>query len=223
MILAISTDDVHASDSKAIALTLKITGKVMFRKTGVQKATLLKFGTPLDDGDWIGTGDDGFAVLIFADDKSQIKLRPDTEVVINGKRDEKSNIAKRISMNIGEINAKVKKQRGTLEIATPTSVASVKGTDFWVIVSEDGTTEVLTIDGLVELLNKISGKVVEVSSGRKGTSDSQGGNTVTPSTSEDIPEGPESEIEVPEKIEIDVQDKDGRSRTIIIHYNRESE
>jgi len=217
-----SSGESHASASKAIALTLRISGKVMLRKTGNKKAVPLKFGTPLDDGDWIGTGNDGSVTIVFADDKSQIKIRPNTEIVINGKRDKRSNIAKRISMDIGKIYAKVTKQQCTFEIATPTSVASVKGTEFWMLVSENGLTEVLTMEGLVELLNKISGKVVEVSSGNKGTSDSQGGSTVTPSAPEEIPEDPEKDVNIPERIEIEVQDKDGRSRTIIIQYTEES-
>jgi hypothetical protein len=218
IMLTLSMCNLFASADKAIALTMKVTGEVMHRKSGADKATPLKFGTPLDDGDWISTSEDGFAILIFADDKSQIKLRPNTEVVIKGKRDADANISKRIEMEIGEVFSKVKQQRGTLEIVTPTSVASVKGTEFWIIVNEDGTTEILTLEGLVELMNRVSGKTVDVSQGNTGTSDANGGNNVTPTGPSDTPPEPESDMEIPEKIEIDVRDKDGRNRTIIIQY-----
>ena len=33
----------------------KVTGEVMHRKSGADEASPLKFGTPLDDGDWIST------------------------------------------------------------------------------------------------------------------------------------------------------------------------
>ena len=198
---------------------MKVTGDVGLRKADADKTAPLKFGTPLDDGDRIKTGDDGFAILIFADDKSQIKLRPNTEVVINGKRDAQSNIAKRISMEVGEIFTRVDKQRGSLEVVTPTSVASVKGTECWVVVHEDGTTEVLTLKGLVRLMNLISGKIVDVSSGQHGISDPQGGNVVNPTNPADIPEEPEDrDVKMPHTLLIQVQDTDGRTRTIIIQY-----
>ncbi|NQU05612.1 MAG: FecR domain-containing protein [Calditrichaeota bacterium] len=218
LMLALTTSSLFASANKAIALTLKVTGEAMHRKSGADKATPLKFGTPLDDGDWISTSENGFAILIFADDKSQIKLRPNTEVVIKGKRDKDANISKRIEMEIGEVFTRVKQQRGALEIVTPTSVASVKGTEFWILVNEDGTTEVLTMEGLVELMNRVSGKSVNVGSGEKGTSDADGGNTVTPSDSDETPSEPEGDMKIPDIIEIDIRDKDGRNRSIIIQY-----
>ncbi len=219
----ISTGDALASSSKAIALTLKVTGDVKVQKTGADKAVPLNFGTPLDDGDKIRTGEDGFVSLIFADDKSQIKLRPNTEVVINGKRDAQSNITKRITMEIGEVFARVEKQRGTLEVATPTSVASVKGTEFWVVVDENGTTTVYTIQGLIELLNRVSGTVVEVAPGQQGTSDPQGGNEVGEGTPGDDLQEPEDEGEMPRTMEIYLKDPDGRTRTVIIQYLEEAE
>ncbi len=219
LIIGICAEDLHASASKAIALTLKVTGDVDLRKVGVDKTAPLKFGTPLDDGDQIKTGDDGFAILIFADDKSQIKLRPNTEIEINGKRDAQSNIAKRISMEVGEMFTRVDKLRGSLEIVTPTSVASVKGTEWWVVVHEDGTTEVLTLKGVVRLMNLISGKIVDVFSGQHGISDSHGGNEVNTTNPADIPEEPEGQdVEMPHSLLIQVQDPDGRTRTIMIQY-----
>jgi len=223
LMLALSMRYLFASTNKAIALTLKVTGEVMHRKSDADKATNLKFGTPLDDGDWISTSENGFAILIFADDKSQIKLRPNTEVVIKGKRDDDANISKRIEMEIGEIFTRVKQQRGALEIVTPTSVASVKGTEFWTFVNEDGNTDVLTLEGRIELLNRISGKTVDVASGEKGISDAEGGNIVIPSDPEEMPPEPEGDMKIPDTIEIDIRDKDGRNRTINIQYIKDND
>ena len=217
-IVLLIAGDLFASTDRAIALTLKVSGEVNLRKAGKSDVGPLKFGTPLDDGDWIRTENDGYAVLIFADDKSQIKLKADTEVVINGKRDAESSISKRITMEIGEVFAKVDKQRGSLEVATPTSVASVKGTEFWVLVQEDGTTVILTLEGLVELMNRISGAIVNVSVGEQGTSDPQGGNEVTPAPPENIPQDPDAGGDGANTIEIEVKDPDGRKRTVIIQY-----
>jgi len=217
-LLALTAGDLLASDSKAIALALKVSGDVKIRKAGADKAVALKFGTALDDGDQINTGKDGQVTIIFADDKSQISLQPNTEVVVSGKRDAQSNIAKRITMDIGEVFVRVDKQRGTLEVATPTSVASVKGTQWWVVVLADGTTTVYTIEGFVNLLNRVSGTVLEVGQGQQGVSDPQGGNNLGQGNPEDYPETPADEGGQPRTMEIYLQDPDGRARTVILQY-----
>ncbi len=205
-----------ATESKAIALALKVTGDVKLKKAGTDRVLPLKFGTTLDDGDWIKTGDDGFAVLMFTDDKSQIKMSAKTEVVIEGKRDANSNIAKRVKMEVGQLLAKVDEQRGTLQIATPTSVASVKGTEFWVLVFEDGTTQIITLEGLVELLNTQSGRIVDVRVGQRGESDSNGNVVQDIPPKDEIPEDKDIEEGQPHSIEIEIQDPDGQNRKVII-------
>lgn len=217
----------NAYASKAIALTLKVDGEAELKKTGTDKKIKLQFGTALDDGDWIKTSENGYVVLVFTDDKSQIKIKENTEVTIEGKRDAQSNIAKRVSMEVGELFAKVDQQRGSLQIATPTSVASVKGTEFWVVVYEDGTTEVVTLEGLVELVNRTSGQIVEVRRGETGTSDADGNTNVTPTPPDQQRNDPDQDggqgdngggDGEPKTIEIRLEDRDGRPRTITIQY-----
>jgi hypothetical protein len=207
-----------ATESKAIALVLKSTGDVKLKRAGTDRVLPLKFGTILDNGDWIRSGDDGFAVLMFTDDKSQIKISAKTEVEIEGKRDTNSNITKRVKMEVGQILAKVDVQRGSLQIATPTSVASVKGTEFWVVVLDDGTTQVITLEGLVELLNTQSGRVVDVHPGQRGESNPNGDVMQDIPPDEDIPNDQDKDEATPHSIEIDVQDSDGRTRHVIIEY-----
>lgn len=182
----------NAAGSKAIALTLKVQGDVQLRKAETEEIIPLKFGTPLDDGDWIKTLGEAYAVLIFTDDKSQIKLRENTEVVIEGKRDENSNIAKRISLEVGDLYAKIEKQRGSMQVATPTSVASVKGTEFWVIVLEDGTSFVVNLEGLIEMVNRLSGQIVEIKPGEQGECDLEGNIGVQPTPPGNVPDQPDA-------------------------------
>ncbi len=207
-----------ATESKAIALVLKTTGEVKLKKAGTDRVLPLKFGSTLDNGDWIRAGDDGFAVLMFTDDKSQIKISAKTEVIIEGKRDANSNITKRVQMEVGQLLAKVDQQRGSLQIATPTSVASVKGTEFWVVVLDDGTTQVITLEGLVELLNTQSGRVVDVQPGQRGESSPDGEVNQDIPPEEDIPVDQDPDQETPHSIQIDVQDEEGRTRHVIIEY-----
>ena len=46
----------------------------------------VKAGSILSDGDKIRTGTSGFAAIIFIDDKSTLKLKGNSEAVINGQR-----------------------------------------------------------------------------------------------------------------------------------------
>lgn len=207
-----------AKGSKAIAIALKVKGKVDLVREG--RTSKLGFGTPLDDGDVIRTGKEGFVTVMFTDDKSMIKLTEYTEVTIEGKRGAEGAIAKRVSMEIGELFAKVEKQRGTMEVATPTSVASVKGTEFWVIVDENGNTFIVTLEGLIDLINRLTGQGIQVAAAQRGEVDNQGNMNLQDVDPEDLPQDPDPERdEGPTRtIEIDLRDEEGNVRTIEIQY-----
>ena len=257
LLIALLAMNANAAGSKAIALTLKVQGDVQLRKADSKQIIPLKFGTPLDNGDWIRTLGEAYAVLIFTDDKSQIKLRENTEVTIEGKRDENSNIAKRITMEVGDLYAKIGKQRGSMQVATHTSVASVKGTEFWVIVLEDGTSFVVNLEGLIEMVSRISGQIVEIRPGEQGECDPQGNAGVRPTPPGAIPPDPEDDSKEggdeggapgggapggggqddedggqggfipdgsqPGQIDIEIEDVNGRSRTITVYYQPQSQ
>lgn len=219
-------DNIAASgDAKAIAIALKVTGKVELIRDG--KKSKLKFGTPLNHGDAVQTGKEGFVSVMFTDDKSMIKLTEFTEVIIQGNRNVDGTVAKRISMEIGELFAKVEKQKGTLEVATPTSVASVKGTQFWIIVLEDGTTQALTIEGVIELMNRMNGQIVEVRQAQEGEVDNEGNMIVNDVEDENLRRDPDPDDEgrdgALKTIEIDLQDEEGNTRTIEIQYREQED
>ncbi len=114
-----------------IALTLKTSGDVALKHS---KETAFKpklaIGTPLFSEDHIKTGKDGLAVLVFLDDKSQIKIRENSEMIIRGKRGNEA-ISKNISMSFGTLKAEVSPQRkGDFVIATPTSVLEYVSTQW---------------------------------------------------------------------------------------------
>ena len=209
-----------AEGSKGIALALKVKGTVKLKRDG--KTDALKFGVALNDGDVVLTGKDGFVTLVFTDDKTLIKLTANTEVTIQGKRDGEGNIAKRISLEIGNLFAKTIQLKGTLEVATPTSVASVKGTEFWVVFDEAGNSYVITLDGWVELMSKIDGRIVEVRKSQRGEVDADGNIFVV-----DVPEGELPGDPDPDRDEGDVQlrtfeidfiDEEGNIRTIRVEF-----
>ena len=131
-----------------IAVATKVKGLVEIMPIGKSEFFDLKAGTILSDGDKIRTGKSGFAAIIFIDDKSTLKLKGDTETVISGQRTAAS-ISKKINMDSGTVRATVKKQNTDFVIQTPTSVASVKGTDFWLLTDPVAGDQVIGIEGIV--------------------------------------------------------------------------
>ncbi|MDP8228954.1 MAG: FecR family protein [Candidatus Electryoneaceae bacterium] len=217
-VLSLSDQAISATGSRAIALALKVTGSVKITRDG--NTTNLKFGTTLNHGDAIKTGRNGYVKIMFTDDKSIIKLKANTSIVIEGQRDTEGTVAKRVSVEIGALFARVDQQRGTLQIATPTSVASVKGTEFWVIVDENGNTYVVTLRGLVELMNRLTGEGIEVSEAQRGTIDADGNMHLEDVPPEDIPEEPNrDDNDAPlDSIEIEIEDGNGNTRTIQVQF-----
>jgi len=206
---------VVSEKNNLIAVTTKTKGEVSLRAWDSKDFSDLKPAKVLNDGDHIQTGRDGFGALVYLDDKSMIKVKENTNFDIIGTRSNEG-ISKRIKINSGTIKAKIQKgEAGGFIIETPTSVATVKGTEFWLVASSDGD-QVFGIDGFVELLNNISGDIVIVGGNETGTSLSTGDLNVTPTVPEDVPtEQEEQEIN---EFEIEFEGPEGNQKTMKIKY-----
>ena len=148
-----------------LAVTTKKQGKVDLTSAETEKKSELKKGALLYDQDRINTGKDGLALILFLDDKSQLKLKNDTDVIISGSRGS-SGISKHIRMRQGVLKASIATQRrGEFIITTPTSVASVKGTEFWIISIPDSGDIIVSNSGTIELVNTVTGEVITVPAG----------------------------------------------------------
>ncbi|NQV51018.1 MAG: FecR domain-containing protein [Candidatus Marinimicrobia bacterium] len=145
-------------------------------------------GTQLKNKDWIKTGDDGFVAIFFLDDKSQLKIKNNSEMEILAAV-ERGKISKTISLDYGTVKASVSKQKGEFRIATPTSVASVKGTEWWV-TSDDNGDVFIVMAGIVEVENLISGTVQNVGQDETATSSPDGSVGVTVTDNSNIPDDP---------------------------------
>jgi len=62
-------------------------------------------------------------------------------------------VIKNVVLEVGTILAKVTKQRGKFEISTPTSVASVKGTEWITEQRYNGGTFYYGLEGVTEITN----------------------------------------------------------------------
>ena len=203
--------------AQPIAIATKAMGTVEINKNAKPGYISLKAGTILEDGDGIRTGSDGFVLLIFIDDKSQLKVKGDSEVTISGKKIA-SAISKNVRMDNGTVRAEVNKQRkGEFVIQSTTSVASVKGTDFWFIANSEAGDMVIGLEGIVDLFNVISGLSVDVTAGNTGTSDSNGNIDVNETNQNTIPEDPtEGDAPVGDQIEIEFEGPNGEIKKLII-------
>ena len=200
-----------------IAVATKIKGMVEIMPVGKKDFANLNPGTILSDGDKIRTGSKGFAAIIFIDDKSTLKLKENSEAVITGQRSAAS-ISKKINMDVGTVRATITKQNTDFVIQTPTSVASVKGTDFWLLTDPENGDEIIGIEGIVGLTNIETGQEVDVSEGMSGISTPDGNLGLEETDQSSIPDDPDEDIEGPSQIKIYLEGPNGEQRVMIIEY-----
>ena len=147
-----------SEENGVIAVTTKAKGNVSHRAWNSEDYYNLLPAKSLNDGDHIQTGDDGFGALVYLDDKSMIKIKENTNFDVLGTKNQ-GQISKRIKISNGTVKASIQKgTEGGFIIETPTSVATVKGTEFWMVTSSEGD-QVFGLEGTVELKNIISGTV----------------------------------------------------------------
>lgn len=201
-----------------IAVTTKVKGLVELMPSGKKLFSKLKAGTILADGDKIRTGTSGFAAIIFIDDKSTLKLKGNSEAVITGQRTAAS-ISKKINMDSGTIRATIKKQNTSFVIQTPTSVASVKGTDFWLLTDPDKGDQVIGLEGVVGLKNIDTGQDVDVVEGMSGISTPDGNLGIEETVASSIPTDPSDVSEDgPSQFKIYLEGPNGTQKVMVIEY-----
>jgi hypothetical protein len=138
--------------AETIAVVLKVKGKVSITRGGQASAITLKRGSRLQDGDKLKTEKGSYAALRFIDDASLLRIRANSTCTIKGKK-EKNQVIKNVALEVGTILAKVTQQRGKFEISTPTSVASVKGTEWITEQRYNGGTFYYGLQGVIEVTN----------------------------------------------------------------------
>ena len=200
-----------------IAVATKVKGLVEIMPIGKTEFFDLKAGTILSDGDKIRTGKSGFAAIIFIDDKSTLKLKGNTEAVISGQRTAAS-ISKKINLDSGTIRATINKQNTDFVIQTPTSVASVKGTDFWLLTDPVTGDQIICVEGTVGLVNSETGEDVDVTEGMSCISIPDGTLELSETDPSSIPDDPSDEQEGPSQIRIYLEGPNGEQKVMVIEY-----
>lgn len=195
-----------------VAVILKTIRDVKVTPTNQVKTVQGKRGYVLEDGNKIVTGDKSFCAIKFLDDKSLLRIRENSSCVIEGKK-EQNKIEKNIFVEVGSFFASLFKPKGSFKVTTPTSVASVKGTEFWVI-QRSPTKYIVTKDGPLEVENETN-KVL-VREGQTAVVASKTSEIQVYLTKEDeIPSGDDGQSSIKE-LDIGFENDKGEEKTLRI-------
>ena len=205
--------------SSKVAVAIKVKGKVSIIPVETKVKKSLKPGTPLSDQDEIMTAKGSFAALMYLDDKSVVKMMGNSDLVVAGNRSS-AGINKSLDISYGKITANIVQQKGReFRIATPTSVASVKGTELAITSDPAMGDSFMLLEGLIEVTNSITGESTEVSPGETAVSTPEGSLDVHETTTDDMAGFEEAEMEIPtQELRFEVEDTDGNIKDIIIQY-----
>ena len=198
-----------------IAIITKIIGKAEYVRND-KLSKNLKRGFIIESGDEISTKKGAFVALVFIDDRSALKIREKSQIVINGKKNARI-INKKINLNNGTIRAQVKTSKNFL-VQTSVSVASVKGTDFWVISNDKIGDSIIGLEGLVSLSNRISGEKIDIKKGTTGMSTNDGSLQIFKSDPKNTPLDLVQSEGQNKKLEIIFNDFSGKQKKLIIDY-----
>ena len=214
-ILTLSILLCFAYAGEKIAIVTKIIGKAEYIR-GQNSSKSLNRGLIIESGDVISTFKGGFVALIFIDDKSALKIKEKTKITVNGKKGSRK-ISKKINLTNGTVRAQVEKNKDFI-IQTSVSVASVKGTDFWVISDKKIGDSVIGLQGTVSLSNRISGEKIDISAGITGISSTNGSLQSFKSDPKNTPIDLDQSDKEDKKLEIIFKDSAGKKKKLIIDY-----
>ncbi len=177
--------------AEKVAVISKVQGDVL-----LQKAEDLEYNTPVTLGTILNNNDqikvnDGFAVMLLLDDKSQVKLRENTEVAI-GLVDDIGGTGYHVRLDYGQALTKYAKGADFgFQLHTPTSVASIKGTEFWTISDPESGDNVIVLEGQVDVMNNLTGMISTAGPGETVNSTTDGYIQTGATDESTIPEDPE--------------------------------
>jgi hypothetical protein len=170
---------------KPVALIFKPVGTVDFIKEGKDWTKAVP-STPLMSGDRVKTGEKSFVVIKFIEN-SILRLQENSEITISGELTANKEFSKNVHLTRGELNFDVKKRENEkFEFSTPTSVASIRGTQGLFINGGDSSDVLILGAGLVVFTNSISNQSVEVGAGHTARSYANGKIEVKQTTPEEL-------------------------------------
>lgn len=179
--------------AEKVAIVSKVQGDVLLQKAdALSYDQAVAMGTILENNDQIKVND-GFAVMLLLDDKSQVKLRENTEVAISMVED-LSGSGYHVRLDYGQALTKYSSGAGfDFQLHTPTSVASIKGTEFWTVSDPEEGDQIIVTEGNVMVMNNLTGMIQSAGPGETVSSTTDGYIETAPTEEGSIPEDPEEE------------------------------
>ena len=141
-----------AAENRPIAALKSVSGMVKIVRNDGNRAQAVP-GNLLYTGESMFTSDNSSAVLLFTDG-SQLKVGENTDITISGQRESDGQLNASVKLPLGNLWAKVTRRETRFEVETPSSVASVKGTEFAVIVNPDSVSKLFVYNGVVSFANQ---------------------------------------------------------------------
>lgn len=213
---------------RPLAIVRRFKPQVRVRDSEQPEWVEAQIAQQLFDKDTLRTDADGYAVVQLIDN-SLARVRPNSMLIIRGEANERGGLNTRINVESGSMNLNVSGRQSEYEVATPTAVAAVKGTQFITELSDDGTSTFICFSGEVSVTAANSGREVTLRQRRRAVVDNQGITIRTSSISAreqrnlmQLEEDMESST-APKRIRIRLRNADGQEREIEIpYYEREN-
>ncbi|MDY6914913.1 MAG: FecR family protein [Candidatus Cloacimonadota bacterium] len=197
-----------------VAITLRAQGEVIL--TRQEQQSNLAAGDKFINYDELLTKEDSYAAVKFIDGSSIVKLFPNSILKIQTEQLE-DKLNKSSFLEMGNIWTEVKKKTGIFEVETPTTVVSVKGTEFVINVDETGDTMIIALSGELQIKNKHDEKISSLAAGNTAMAKANSELQVKATEENDIPQVVRDELREKE-IEIKMENKNGEEKTIKIKY-----
>ncbi len=200
-----------------IAVMIKSKGNISLIRNSKEKP--ITSGEQLYNGDILKSGKKSYAAIKFSDASSMVKLFPSSQIVITAKKN-KGKYDKKINLKVGDIWSKVTKKTGKYDIETPTTVVSVKGTEFLVgFDTKKMMTSIMTFKGVVLVKNKSDKFIKEVHPGEKTFSFGKGIMGIKKFKPSDLNEDMLNFIQDDKNIfEFDIQKENGEKKHIKMDF-----
>jgi len=208
-------------NANAVGLLTASKGKVSL--TRASKKISFKVGSTINDKDELRTGAESFASYKYVDGVSSIKVFSNSYVVVTASKSGKS-MNKTANVRSGSVYTKVTPgSKGSMKVTTPTTVASVKGTEVFTDVNVDAEATYMVLKGTVNVAVPETGEDEDVNAGQTAFIDKDLNMEVRETSADDLAKLDESERQAiaesqPKRIRIQLADEQGQIKYIEIIY-----
>ena len=214
-----------ADEGRPLAFVRRFKPQVKVFNRASQKYATAEQGGKLYSGDTLATGENGYAAVQFMD-RSLAKVTPNSILLVNGSVDDDTrSMSTRLLLNAGEVLMNVDDAgRSNFEVATSTSVATVKGTEFASSVTESGESRHFVFEGTVTVLATESGQTREIGGGMYAQVGADGQTITTGQMDESEQQQRREEYDrtdekmQPKTLKLRLRDEDGNIREVELEY-----